>query len=91
MVTIIRMPPLSETMEEGRILKWHKEEGAPVAAGEILCEVETDKVNVVIEAPAEGILRRILVSSGGTAPVGAVVAIIASPDEDVSGFAAQHL
>jgi pyruvate dehydrogenase E2 component (dihydrolipoamide acetyltransferase) len=87
MVTLVRMPPLSETMEEGRILSWLKEERAPVSAGEGLFEVETDKVNVVVDAPAAGILRRIILPAGSLAPIGAIVAVIADPDEDISGVA----
>jgi len=87
MITLVRMPPLSETMETGRIVKWHKGEGAAVRVGEILFEVETDKVNVVVEAAADGVLRRIVVRDGETAPVGAVVGVLADPHEDISQLA----
>ena len=84
MATLVRMPPLSETMEEGCIIAWLKEEGAPVAAGEGLYEVETDKVTVVVEAPSPGVLRRILLPAGAVAPIGTVLAIIGEPAEDIS-------
>jgi pyruvate dehydrogenase E2 component (dihydrolipoamide acetyltransferase) len=86
MATLVRMPPLSETMEEGCIISWLKGEGAPVAAGEGLYEVETDKVTVIVEAPAAGILRRILLPAGAVAPIGTVLAIIGDSTEDISGL-----
>jgi pyruvate dehydrogenase E2 component (dihydrolipoamide acetyltransferase) len=68
-------------MEEGKVLHWIKKEGEEVKKGEMLAEVETDKVNIEIEAFASGILRKILVSEGASAPVGAKIALIGAPDE----------
>lgn len=78
------MPPLSETMEEGKIVHWHKAEGDLVAADEPLYDVETDKTTVEVPAPAGGIVHRILVGAGETAPIGAVVAVITAPDDGSS-------
>jgi pyruvate dehydrogenase E2 component (dihydrolipoamide acetyltransferase) len=77
----IEMPKMGDTMEEGKILRWIKNEGDPVKKGESLAEVETDKVNIEIEAFAGGVLRKILVAEGASAPVGATIALIGSPDE----------
>ena len=66
----VMMPKLSDTMEEGKILKWLKHPGDHVAIGEIIAEVETDKANVEIEAFGSGVLRKIVVEEGGTVPVG---------------------
>jgi pyruvate dehydrogenase E2 component (dihydrolipoamide acetyltransferase) len=81
MASEIIMPKLGETMEEGLILKWHKEEGEEVRTGEVLFEVETDKVAMEVEATESGILKKILVKEGERVPVFTPIAIIASPDE----------
>lgn len=77
----VEMPKMGDTMEEGKILHWIKKEGDQVKKGEPLAEVETDKVNIEIEAFASGVLRKILVSEGASAPIGAAIALIGSPDE----------
>jgi pyruvate dehydrogenase E2 component (dihydrolipoamide acetyltransferase) len=77
----IEMPKMGDTMEEGKILRWIKHEGDQVKKGESLAEVETDKVNIEIESFASGILRKILVSEGDSAPIGAGIALVGAPDE----------
>jgi pyruvate dehydrogenase E2 component (dihydrolipoamide acetyltransferase) len=77
------MEALSPTMEEGRVVKWHKREGDPVKSGETLAEVETDKAVMDLVARADGVLRQIAAAEGQTVPVGTVVAVIASPGESV--------
>jgi pyruvate dehydrogenase E2 component (dihydrolipoamide acetyltransferase) len=77
----IEMPKMGDTMEEGKILRWIKKEGETVKKGESLAEVETDKVNIEIEAFAGGMLRKILVAEGASAPVGSTIAFIGAPDE----------
>jgi len=72
----ITMPKLSDTMEEGTILRWIKRVGDRVAAGEVLAEVETDKADMELEAEADGTLAEIRVQEGEPAPVGAVLAIL---------------
>ncbi len=86
MATKVHMEALSPTMEEGQIVKWMKAEGDAVSNGEVLAEIETDKATMELVARGEGVLRRILVQEGGTAPVGDVIALIAGEDEDVSEF-----
>src|SRR4249920_2098820 len=81
----VEMPKMGDSMEEGKILHWIKKEGEEVKKGEMLAEVETDKVNIEIEAFASGILRKILVPEGNSAPVGAEIALIGAPDELLSG------
>ena len=75
---------MGDTMEEGKILRWIKKEGDPVKKGEMLAEVETDKVNIEIEAFASGTLRKILVSEGNSAPIGTAIALIGAADEPLS-------
>ena len=77
----VEMPKMGDTMEEGKILRWIKHEGDPVKKGESLAEVETDKVNIEIEAFSSGVLRKILVPEGESAPIGAGIALIGTPDE----------
>src|SRR5438093_8862624 len=77
----VTMPKLSDTMEEGKILRWLKHEGDAVAIGDILAEVETDKANMQLEAYDEGTLAELKVPEGASAPVGAVIALLAPPGE----------
>jgi len=77
----VEMPKMGDTMEEGKILRWIKQEGDQVKRGESLAEVETDKVNIEIESFASGVLRKILVAEGESAPIGAGIALIGAPDE----------
>ncbi|MGB8343753.1 MAG: lipoyl domain-containing protein, partial [Ktedonobacteraceae bacterium] len=81
----VEMPKMGDTMEEGKILQWLKQEGDAVNKGEMLAEVETDKVNIEIEAFSAGVLRKILVPAGSAAPIGAPIALIGSADEPLPG------
>ena len=81
----VEMPKMGDSMEEGKILRWIKKEGEPVKKGEMLAEVETDKVNIEIEAFASGILRKIIVPEGSAAPIGAKIALIGASDEPLPG------
>jgi pyruvate dehydrogenase E2 component (dihydrolipoamide acetyltransferase) len=81
----VEMPKMGDSMEEGKILRWIKKEGEQVKKGEMLAEVETDKVNIEIEAFASGILRKIIVPEGAAAPVGAKIALIGASDEPLPG------
>lgn len=77
----IVMPRLSDTMEEGTILRWLKKPGEPVKKGEALAEVETDKANMELEAFEEGTMGEILVAEGMSAPVGRPVARLVKAGE----------
>jgi pyruvate dehydrogenase E2 component (dihydrolipoamide acetyltransferase) len=81
MAEIVRMPKLGLTMTEGRIIRWLKKEGEEVRQGEPLLEIETDKVNLEEEAPASGILRKVLAPEGSVVEVGKEIAVIAKKDE----------
>jgi 2-oxoglutarate dehydrogenase E2 component (dihydrolipoamide succinyltransferase) len=80
----VLMPQLGETVAEGTVAAWHKQEGDTVAADEILLDVETDKVSMEIPAPKAGTLARILVQSGETVDVGTVLAVILAEGETLS-------
>jgi pyruvate dehydrogenase E2 component (dihydrolipoamide acetyltransferase) len=75
-MTKITMPKLSDSMEQGTILTWLIEDGQPVASGDELVEIETDKATMTHEAEADGVLR-IAEPAGATVPVGAVIAELA--------------
>jgi len=81
MATEVSMPKMGYDMESGKILRWLKQEGDPVAKGDAIAEIETDKVAIEIEAFASGILARILVPAGADAPVGSPIGWIAQPGE----------
>jgi pyruvate dehydrogenase E2 component (dihydrolipoamide acetyltransferase) len=81
MATEVVLPKLGLTQEEGTIVRWLKAEGGRVQKGEPLFEVMTDKATLEVEAPASGVLLRILVPEGGTAPVAAPIALIGEPGE----------
>jgi pyruvate dehydrogenase E2 component (dihydrolipoamide acetyltransferase) len=83
------MPQMGADMEEGTVVRWLKREGDAVERGEIIAEIETDKANVEIEAFDGGIFRKILVPEGATVPVGQIIAVIASPEEDISRYEAE--
>lgn len=84
MVTKIVMPKLSLTMKEGTVGRWYKKEGETVEKDEPIVEVISEKATYDLEAPASGILRKILVEEGVDAPVNAVLAVITASDEAFS-------
>ncbi len=86
MATQVVMPKLSPTMEEGQLARWLKKEGDKVGIGEPLAEIDTDKATMEAQALATGVLRKIFVQAGETVPLGAIIAIIAEPDEDISAL-----
>ncbi len=77
------MPSLGHTMEKGRIIEWLKQEGDPLAKGEPLLVVETDKVTTEVEAPLDGVLLRVLAAADEERPIGATLALLATPGEAV--------
>ncbi len=84
MATQVIMPKLSPTMEEGQISRWLKKEGDKVSLGEPLAEIDTDKATMEMQALASGVLRKIVINEGESAPLGQMIAIIGEPDEDIS-------
>ena len=83
MISEVTMPSMGADMTEGTIVKWLKSEGDQVARGDKLAEVETDKTVVEMEAYADGLLRKIVVSEGSLVQVGAVIAFIGDASDDV--------
>jgi pyruvate dehydrogenase E2 component (dihydrolipoamide acetyltransferase) len=88
MATKVFMEALSPTMEEGRLVKWLKNEGDAVKSGEALAEVETDKAIMELVARGDGVLRKRLIAEGDTAPVGTLAGVIATADENIDALVA---
>ncbi len=86
----VEMPKMGDSMEEGKILRWIKQEGDTVKKGESIAEIETDKVTIEIEAFASGILRKILVPEGESAPIGVGIAYIGEANEPLPGAAGSN-
>ena len=82
----ISMPKLSDTMKEGKLIKWHKNEGADVNPGDILAEVETDKANMDLEIFDKGTLLKRLVKENDKVPVGTVLAVIGDKKENIDAI-----
>jgi pyruvate dehydrogenase E2 component (dihydrolipoamide acetyltransferase) len=82
MASIITMPKLSPTMEEGVLAKWTKKEGDKIAPGDIIAEVETDKANMEFPLEDEGVLLKLLVKEGDTVKLGDPVAVLGEAGED---------
>src|SRR6201982_4237116 len=83
MATKVFMEALSPTMEEGRLVKWMKNEGDAVKSGDVLAEVETDKAVMELIARGDGVLRKRLANEGDASPGGTLIAVIANADEDI--------
>jgi pyruvate dehydrogenase E2 component (dihydrolipoamide acetyltransferase) len=86
MASRVVMPKLSDTMEEGRIIRWLRKEGDPIETGQALAEVETDKATVEMEAYTNGTIRKLIATEGQFVKVGDLIGIIGSADEDISAL-----
>ncbi len=89
MASRVVMPKLTDTMEEGVVLKWKKHEGDQVGTGDVLAEIETDKAVMDLEAFSSGTLKKVLANEGETVKAGALIAVIAEPDEDIASILAE--
>jgi len=87
-VSEVFMPALSSTMKEGKVVSWLKAEGDEIEAGEAIMVVESDKADMDVEAFEDGFLAKIIIDEGGTAPVGAAVALIAATEDEIAEVAA---
>jgi pyruvate dehydrogenase E2 component (dihydrolipoamide acetyltransferase) len=88
MATKVFMEALSPTMEEGRLVKWLKNEGDAVKNGDTLAEVETDKAIMELVARGDGVLRKRLINEGDAKPVGTLIGVIATADENIDALVA---
>jgi len=86
MATPLPMPKLGLTMEEGTILKWLKSDGEAVEKGEVILQIQTDKVEYDVEAPDGGLLLQTFADEGDIVPCGDNIAVIGDEDEDISSL-----
>jgi len=89
MAEIVRMPKLSDTMEEGVVAEWHKKVGDEVESGELLAEIETDKATMEFESFQDGVLLYIGVEKSKAAPVDSILCILGEKGEDYSALLAE--
>src|SRR4051794_3698823 len=71
----VTMPQMGDSVSEGTVLEWHKQEGDQVSADEVLVEISTDKVDAEVQAPATGTVVKLHAAEGDTVSVGAVLAV----------------
>ena len=82
MATLIDMPKLSDTMTVGTLVRWLKNEGDPVANGDMIAEVETDKATMEVECFDDGVLIKCYCSEGDEVPVGGPIAAVGEAGEE---------
>lgn len=82
-----RMPALSPTMEEGKIVQWNLKVGDSFDAGDSLCSIETDKATVDFEASEKGFLAKIFAGNDTSLPVGSILAVSVKKKDEISSFA----
>lgn len=83
MATVVNMPKLGFDMAEGLLVRWVKSEGDPVAKGDVLAEIETDKATIEVESDAEGVVHKHLVTENTNVPVGKPIAVIGASGEQI--------
>ena len=88
--TVVTMPKMSDTMQEGTIAAWLKKVGDSVKSGEIIAEVETDKATMELESYEDGVLLYIGVEAGGSVPVDGIIAVIGERGADYQSLLAAH-
>lgn len=87
---VVRMPKMSDTMEEGTLVSWQKKVGDKVKSGDILAEVETDKATMELEAYEDGTLLYVGIKEGDAVPVDAIIAVIGEEGANVEGLLARE-
>ncbi len=87
MATNVILPKWGLTMEDGIVVAWYVDEGDHVVEGEVIAEVETEKVENDLEAPCAGVVARILVDEDETVDVGTVLAVIADDEAEAATIA----
>ena len=86
----VEMPKMSDTMEEGVLVAWLTDEGATVAAGDVIAQVETDKATMDLEVYDDGVLLKRLVNEGDAVPIGGLIAVLGQSGEDISDLLGKY-
>ncbi|MGD9691838.1 MAG: dihydrolipoamide acetyltransferase family protein [Phycisphaerales bacterium] len=86
----ITMPRLSDTMQQGTVVKWNVKEGDAVKAGDILADIETDKATMELESFDAGTVAALVAAEGANVPVGSVIAVLAGKNENAGEIKAKH-
>ncbi len=86
MSTDVILPKWGLTMEDGMVVAWHVSEGDHVVQGEVIAEVETEKVENDLEAPCAGVVAKILVEEEDIVDIGTVLAVIAADDAEAAAI-----
>ena len=86
MASKVIMPQAGQDLETGLVKQWLKSVGDPVTKGEPIVQIETEKVNLDVEAPATGVLLRIVVPGETETPIFSTIGIVGQPGEDISGL-----
>lgn len=81
------MPRLSDTMEQGTVVRWHVKEGAKISSGDLLADIETDKATMEMQAFDDGTVARLVIPEGKSVKVGETIAVLAEEGEDVASVA----
>jgi pyruvate dehydrogenase E2 component (dihydrolipoamide acetyltransferase) len=84
----ITMPRLSDTMQQGTVVKWNVKEGQSIKSGDTIADIETDKATMELQSFDDGIVARLAVNEGQTVPVGTVIVVLAGKGEDVASIKA---
>ncbi|MEM6336722.1 MAG: dihydrolipoamide acetyltransferase family protein [Bacteroidota bacterium] len=90
MAIAVEMPKMSDTMEEGVLVSWMVDEGASVAAGDIIAQVETDKATMDLEVYDDGVLLKRVIGEGDAVPIGGLIAVLGNAGEDISSILAKY-
>ena len=86
MSTDVILPKWGLTMEDGTVVAWHVAEGDTVRQGDVIAEVETEKIEMDLEAPCNGVMARIVVQEEDTVDVGTVLAVIAADEAEAASI-----
>lgn len=90
MITKFTFPKPSANVENATLTAWHKKEDDQVTEGEIVAEITTDKGEIEVEAPASGVLRRIIAEEGSMLPVGYIIGLIGEADDPLPDVTAEN-
>ncbi|MBL9048332.1 MAG: biotin/lipoyl-binding protein, partial [Tabrizicola sp.] len=82
MATVVELPRLSDTMEEGVIAKWRVQVGDKVKRGQVIADIETDKATMEFESFDSGVVLKLIAAEGDTLPLGAPIAVLGAPGEN---------